>query len=115
MQWFCDGGQQCSGLLENADPPIYECSIDDPERLLTLEELNVGEQVQVQVSTESTVAEASTPTLPHCSVATLIGLSIKVIKAHQGQASVIPSQAFQDEHYTRDPFLRACSEQAACE
>uniref|UniRef100_A0ABI7W4T9 Cytosolic iron-sulfur assembly component 2B n=1 Tax=Felis catus TaxID=9685 RepID=A0ABI7W4T9_FELCA len=42
-------------------------------------ELNVVEQVRVQVSDpESTVAVAFTPTIPHCSMATLIGLSIKV-------------------------------------
>ncbi|KAM8799335.1 cytosolic iron-sulfur assembly component 2B [Eudromia elegans] len=54
-------------------------SINDPEHPLTLEELNVVEQVHVKVSdTESTVAVAFTPTIPHCSMATLIGLSIKV-------------------------------------
>ncbi|XP_008561286.1 PREDICTED: mitotic spindle-associated MMXD complex subunit MIP18-like, partial [Galeopterus variegatus] len=54
-------------------------SINDPEHPLTLEELNVVEQVRVQVSDpESTVAVAFTPTIPHCSMATLIGLSVKV-------------------------------------
>ncbi|KFO19964.1 Mitotic spindle-associated MMXD complex subunit MIP18 [Fukomys damarensis] len=54
-------------------------SINDPEHPLTLEELNVVEQVRVQVSDpDSTVAVAFTPTIPHCSMATLIGLSIKV-------------------------------------
>lgn len=54
-------------------------SINDPEHPLTLEELNVVEQVRIQVSDpESTVAVAFTPTIPHCSMATLIGLSIKV-------------------------------------
>nr|XP_051714994.1 cytosolic iron-sulfur assembly component 2B-like [Oryctolagus cuniculus] len=54
-------------------------SINDLEHPLTLEELNVVEQVRVQVSDpESTVAVAFTPTVPHCSMATLIGLSIKV-------------------------------------
>ncbi|KAF3817762.1 hypothetical protein GH733_013049 [Mirounga leonina] len=119
------GGAVGSGLLENANPLIYErsgerpvtageedeqvpdsidareifdihrCrtraeslflhlphlirSINDPEHPLTLEELNVVEQVRVQVSDpESTVAVAFTPTIPHCSMATLIGLSIKV-------------------------------------
>uniref|UniRef100_A0A8C0U0L5 Cytosolic iron-sulfur assembly component 2B n=1 Tax=Cyanistes caeruleus TaxID=156563 RepID=A0A8C0U0L5_CYACU len=46
---------------------------------LTLEELNVVEQVRVKVSdAESTVSVEFTPTIPHCSMATLIGLSIKV-------------------------------------
>ncbi|XP_008942300.1 PREDICTED: mitotic spindle-associated MMXD complex subunit MIP18, partial [Merops nubicus] len=53
-------------------------SINDPEHPLTLEELNVVEQVRVKVSPASTVAVEFTPTIPHCSMATLIGLSIKV-------------------------------------
>ncbi|NXP47615.1 MIP18 protein, partial [Heliornis fulica] len=54
-------------------------SINDPEHPLTLEELNVVEQVRVKVNdADSTVAVEFTPTIPHCSMATLIGLSIKV-------------------------------------
>ncbi|NXE49331.1 MIP18 protein, partial [Casuarius casuarius] len=62
-------------------------SINDPEHPLTLEELNVVEQVRVKAisvcfqqvnDAESTVAVEFTPTIPHCSMATLIGLSIKV-------------------------------------
>ncbi|NXS17922.1 MIP18 protein, partial [Mystacornis crossleyi] len=54
-------------------------SINDPEHPLTLEELNVVEQVRVKVNdAESTVSVEFTPTIPHCSMATLIGLSIKV-------------------------------------
>ncbi|NXY72701.1 MIP18 protein, partial [Glareola pratincola] len=54
-------------------------SINDPEHPLTLEELNVVEQVRVKVDdAASTVAVEFTPTIPHCSMATLIGLSIKV-------------------------------------
>uniref|UniRef100_A0A087XA92 Cytosolic iron-sulfur assembly component 2B n=2 Tax=Poecilia TaxID=8080 RepID=A0A087XA92_POEFO len=54
-------------------------SINDPEHPLSLEELNVVEQVRVKVNdTESTVSVEFTPTIPHCSMATLIGLSIKV-------------------------------------
>ncbi|NXE19848.1 MIP18 protein, partial [Ardeotis kori] len=54
-------------------------SINDPEHPLTLEELNVVEQVRVKVNdAESTVTVEFTPTIPHCSMATLIGLSIKV-------------------------------------
>ncbi|ERE80145.1 mitotic spindle-associated MMXD complex subunit MIP18-like protein [Cricetulus griseus] len=91
------------GLLENANPLIYERSGERPvtageedEQVpdsidareifdihhcweLADEELNVVEQVRIQVSDpESTVAVAFTPTIPHCSMATLIGLSIKV-------------------------------------
>ncbi|XP_077787889.1 cytosolic iron-sulfur assembly component 2B isoform X1 [Podarcis muralis] len=54
-------------------------SINDPEHPLTLEELNVVEQVRVKVNdAESTVSVEFTPTIPHCSMATLIGLSVKV-------------------------------------
>ncbi|KAM6956662.1 cytosolic iron-sulfur assembly component 2B [Aplochiton taeniatus] len=54
-------------------------SINDPEHPLSLEELNVVEQVRVVVDNlESSVAVEFTPTIPHCSMATLIGLSIKV-------------------------------------
>ncbi|XP_063169085.1 cytosolic iron-sulfur assembly component 2B isoform X2 [Candoia aspera] len=49
--------------------------IHDPEHPLTLEELNVVEQVS---DAESAVSVEFTPTIPHCSMATLIGLSIKV-------------------------------------
>ncbi|XP_056657691.1 cytosolic iron-sulfur assembly component 2B isoform X1 [Monodelphis domestica] len=101
-------GAGLGGLLENANPLIYQRSgerpvtageeddqvpdsiddreifdlirsINDPEHPLTLEELNVVEQVRVKVNDrESTVAVEFTPTIPHCSMATLIGLSIKV-------------------------------------
>ncbi|XP_067853628.1 cytosolic iron-sulfur assembly component 2B [Heptranchias perlo] len=54
-------------------------SINDPEHPLSLEELNVVEQVRVNVTDqENSVSVAFTPTIPHCSMATLIGLSIKV-------------------------------------
>ncbi|XP_056902643.1 cytosolic iron-sulfur assembly component 2B [Takifugu flavidus] len=54
-------------------------TINDPEHPLSLEELNVVEQVRVKVNdSESTVDIEFTPTIPHCSMATLIGLSIKV-------------------------------------
>lgn len=54
-------------------------NINDPEHPLSLEELNVVEQVRVKVNdSENTVDIEFTPTIPHCSMATLIGLSIKV-------------------------------------
>ncbi|XP_075060460.1 cytosolic iron-sulfur assembly component 2B [Mixophyes fleayi] len=97
-----------SSQLENANPLIYQRSgerqvtaqdedeelhdqiddreifdlirsINDPEHPLSLEELNVVEEVRVKVNDdESTVLVEFTPTIPHCSMATLIGLSIKV-------------------------------------
>ncbi|XP_064611485.1 cytosolic iron-sulfur assembly component 2B-like [Liolophura sinensis] len=94
--------------LDNANPVIYQVSedrtiapenedddvidkiddrevfdlirhINDPEHPLTLEELNVLETSRVKVNDdESSVSVEFTPTIPHCSMATLIGLSIRV-------------------------------------
>jgi metal-sulfur cluster biosynthetic enzyme len=53
--------------------------IKDPEHPLTLEELNVVEESNVRVDNENNIAEVwFTPTIDHCSMATLIGLSIQV-------------------------------------
>lgn len=53
--------------------------INDPEHPLTLEELNVVDCDNVKVNDdESSVEIQFTPTIPHCSMATLIGLSIRV-------------------------------------
>nr|DBA27332.1 TPA: hypothetical protein GDO54_011492 [Pyxicephalus adspersus] len=97
-----------SSQLENANPLIYQRSgdrqvtaqdedeelhdriddreifdlirsINDPEHPLSLEELNVVEEIRVKANDEeSFVSVEFTPTIPHCSMATLIGLSIKV-------------------------------------
>ncbi|KAK3086873.1 hypothetical protein FSP39_024709, partial [Pinctada imbricata] len=54
-------------------------TINDPEHPLTLEELNVVENAKVHVNdSDSRVSIEFTPTIPHCSMATLIGLSIRV-------------------------------------
>ncbi|CAO1362598.1 unnamed protein product [Diamesa serratosioi] len=54
-------------------------NINDPEHPLSLEELHVLEQSRVQVDCErNEVSIQFTPTIPHCSMATLIGLSIRV-------------------------------------
>ncbi|KYN05134.1 PREDICTED: MIP18 family protein CG7949 [Cyphomyrmex costatus] len=54
-------------------------NINDPEHPLTLEELNVVEQNLIEVDDKkNTVDVKFTPTIPHCSMATLIGLSIRV-------------------------------------
>ena len=54
-------------------------SISDPEHPLTLEELNVTqlEHVTVDDNNDRVIIEF-TPTIPHCSMATLIGLCIRV-------------------------------------
>ncbi|XP_060537508.1 cytosolic iron-sulfur assembly component 2B [Pantherophis guttatus] len=74
--------EQDEGLADAIDDrEIFDLirGIHDPEHPLTLEELNVVEQLRVQVSDpESAVSVEFTPTIPHCSMATLIGLSIKV-------------------------------------
>lgn len=53
--------------------------INDPEHPLTLEELHVVQQQLIKVdNTKNEVFVNFTPTIPHCSMATLIGLSIRV-------------------------------------
>ncbi|KAH0548855.1 MIP18 family protein galla-2 [Cotesia glomerata] len=54
-------------------------NINDPEHPLTLEELHVVEQNLIEVDNKkNTVKVNFTPTIPHCSMATIIGLSIRV-------------------------------------
>eukprot|EP01094_Clydonella_sp_ATCC50884_P018616 TRINITY_DN3473_c0_g1_i5.p1 TRINITY_DN3473_c0_g1~~TRINITY_DN3473_c0_g1_i5.p1 ORF type:complete len:150 (+),score=38.20 TRINITY_DN3473_c0_g1_i5:129-578(+) len=53
--------------------------INDPEHPLTLEQLHVMELNNVEVDDAcNRVVVRFTPTIPHCSMATLIGLSIRV-------------------------------------
>jgi metal-sulfur cluster biosynthetic enzyme len=56
----------------------YVRNIQDPEHPLTLEQLGVVSREQIDVSTPPYVRIRFTPTIPHCSMATLIGLSITV-------------------------------------
>jgi metal-sulfur cluster biosynthetic enzyme len=54
-------------------------NINDPEHPLSLEELHVLEQSNIAVDNDKNdVKVLFTPTIPHCSMATLIGLSIRV-------------------------------------
>ncbi|BGP53709.1 Cytosolic iron-sulfur assembly component 2B [Rhodotorula sphaerocarpa] len=55
-------------------------SISDPEHPLTLEQLAVvsSEQITVRNGSRPSVLVQFTPTIPHCSMATLIGLSLRV-------------------------------------
>ncbi|KAI7862600.1 hypothetical protein BDF14DRAFT_1735839 [Spinellus fusiger] len=54
-------------------------SISDPEHPLTLEQLNVTQHQHIAVDdTLNSVQVEFTPTIPHCSMATLIGLCIRV-------------------------------------
>jgi len=53
--------------------------INDPEHPLTLEQLNVVSEDQIMVDEmKSDIKVKFTPTIPHCSMATLIGLAIRV-------------------------------------
>ncbi|CAB3401380.1 unnamed protein product [Caenorhabditis bovis] len=55
--------------------------INDPEHPYTLEQLNVVQEELIKVSDNDEqifVNVNFTPTIPHCSMATLIGLSIRV-------------------------------------
>jgi len=57
----------------------YIRNLNDPEHPLTLEQLHVVSVENIQVNDrENTVLVQFTPTIPHCSMATLIGLCIRV-------------------------------------
>ncbi|KAF8590472.1 FAM96B protein [Ramaria rubella] len=73
-----------SQLLEDNNDPIdgqevFDLirSISDPEHPLSLEELAVVSAPQIKVSSNNVKVEF-TPTVPHCGLSTLIGLSIRV-------------------------------------
>ena len=57
----------------------FDRGINDPEHPLTLEQLDVVKLDDVEVDDKNNrVNVIFTPTIPHCSMATLIGLSIRV-------------------------------------
>ncbi|XP_050311622.1 MIP18 family protein galla-2, partial [Anthonomus grandis grandis] len=82
--------------LKTAERPLTDCEFDDsvadefdsreifdlirtikdPEHPLTLEELHVVQEDLIRVE-KNDVQVHFTPTIPHCSMATLIGLSIR--------------------------------------
>eukprot|EP01116_Phalansterium_solitarium_P002215 TRINITY_DN1207_c0_g2_i1.p3 TRINITY_DN1207_c0_g2~~TRINITY_DN1207_c0_g2_i1.p3 ORF type:complete len:153 (+),score=55.62 TRINITY_DN1207_c0_g2_i1:39-497(+) len=91
--------------LENPNPKVFEVSdlkrrenfdadrdefdnleifelirrINDPEHPMTLEQLNVAQLGLINVDDKNNrIMVRFTPTIPHCSMATLIGLSIRV-------------------------------------
>eukprot|EP01137_Pigoraptor_chileana_P021048 Opistho-2@84262 len=54
-------------------------NINDPEHPLTLEELKVAQEAHIEIDDENNFVRVQfTPTIPHCSMATLIGLCIRV-------------------------------------
>ena len=77
-----DGGDDDDGVPEPFDTQeIYDLvrDISDPEHPHTLEELKVMQPDGVVVDNEAgLVSIRFTPTIPHCSMSTLIGLCIRV-------------------------------------
>jgi metal-sulfur cluster biosynthetic enzyme len=67
---------------ENFTPSeVFELirNLNDPEHPLTLEQLNVLSEENIEVDDQKgRICVKFTPTIPHCSMATLIGLSIRV-------------------------------------
>jgi len=81
--WLLDGGDDYD---EDGEPEPIDAdeifdlirSISDPEhRSMTLEQLAVVSAPQVTVTPNHVLVEF-TPTVPHCGMSTLIGLSIRV-------------------------------------
>lgn len=74
-----------SSSLDEVDPfdaeEVFELvrHINDPEHPLTLEQLRVTQLELITVDNDnSTVDIQFTPTIPHCSMATMIGLCLRV-------------------------------------
>lgn len=84
--WLLDGGDDSSAYDSDGEPEPIDAdevfdlirSISDPEhRSMTLEQLAVVSVPQVTVTPNHVLVEF-TPTVPHCGMSTLIGLSIRV-------------------------------------
>ncbi|XP_065680565.1 cytosolic iron-sulfur assembly component 2B-like [Hydra vulgaris] len=73
--------EECDKLIEKSLTFLHLIRyINDPEHPLTLEQLNVVEEKNIQIDdTQNSLQVYFTPTIPHCSMATLIGLSIRVL------------------------------------
>ncbi|GMI41766.1 hypothetical protein TeGR_g11137 [Tetraparma gracilis] len=69
-------------------------NITDPEHPLTLSELSVVQESLISI-TDSAVTVSYTPTIPHCSMATLIGLCLKTKCLRS-----LPSRYYVDVHIT---------------
>ncbi|KAH9099947.1 hypothetical protein Ae201684P_018953 [Aphanomyces euteiches] len=78
-----------AGEKQNANPTVYATQsihltqmlrhLNDPEHPLTLEQLKVMTMENILVDdAANSVKVQFTPTIPHCSMATLIGLCIRV-------------------------------------
>lgn len=68
-----------NNILTNVNQIDLIRNINDPEHPLTLEELHVVQEDLIKVDDKgNNIFVNFTPTIPHCSMATLIGLSIRV-------------------------------------
>ena len=80
---FCDdagpGGEYERDAVDADEVFEHLRHLNDPEHPLTLEALNVISPSLIKVDDRACSCDVSfTPTIPHCSMATLIGLSIRV-------------------------------------
>lgn len=71
-------------MLHSLHYPFLSSSVElirhlnDPEHPLTLEQLNVASVDLIRINDDQNTCDITfTPTIPHCSMATLIGLCIK--------------------------------------
>mmetsp|Transcript_2153 Transcript_2153/g.3078 ORF Transcript_2153/g.3078 Transcript_2153/m.3078 type:complete len:160 (-) Transcript_2153:7-486(-) len=66
-------------VIDNAEIFEHIRNINDPEHPLSLEQLNVVQLSLIKVDDAKSLVDIHfTPTIPHCSMATLIGLCIRV-------------------------------------
>ena len=100
MKWFKSQGDNSAPTKEfEVDTDSEEDELDsyevfdmlrhinDPEHPLTLEQLKVIKPEQISINQEHTTVDIKfTPTIPNCSMATLIGLMIRV-KLHRSLPS----------------------------
>ncbi|BGO89348.1 hypothetical protein NBRC10512_001755 [Rhodotorula toruloides] len=81
-EWDSAGSESSADEEQIDSEEIFDLirSISDPEHPLTLEQLAVvsSEQITVNHGKRPSVLVEFTPTIPHCSMATLIGLSLRV-------------------------------------
>ena len=90
-----------SGLLDSED--IYNVirGIRDPEHPYTLEQLQVVSQAQIHMNMDCRLLSVRfTPTVPHCSLSSLIGLMIRVkLLRYLPQGIKIHIQIQEGTHY----------------
>eukprot|EP00053_Salpingoeca_punica_P003351 m.42708 g.42708 ORF g.42708 m.42708 type:complete len:158 (+) comp12129_c0_seq1:69-542(+) len=79
-------------------------TINDPEHPRTLEELHVVRQEHIEVDDDASYCRVQfTPTIPHCSMATLIGLCIRVRLLRSLPARYkVDVEIYPDTHVSRD-------------